>query len=288
MKRLISSIIIIFGLLLFLSAYTVTETERAVVIRFGKPVGNTIEEAGLRFKIPIIDKVRYFEKRLLDYDAEPKELITKDKKNLVIDNYARWRIVDPLLFLQTVQDERGAQARLDDIIYSEVRERLGQYTLLEIISLKRSEIMDIVTEESHEKVEKFGIDIVDVRIKRADLPKQNEENVYKRMEAERHQQAKKYRAEGQEKALEIISDAEREKTILLAKAYEESENVKGDGDATALKIYADAYNRDPEFYKFTRTLSAYNTILKGSGKSKIILSTDSELWRYLNSIDESK
>ena len=285
MKRVISFFIVLVAVVAYTSLYTVTEMERAVVIRLGRPVGEPIETSGLKFKLPFVDKVEYFDKRLLEYDSEPKELITKDKKNIVIDNYARWKIVDPLLFLQAVQDERGAQARLDDIIYSEVRERLGQYTLLEIISLKRDEIMERVTKESAEKVKKLGIEIMDVRIKRADLPKQNEENVYKRMEAERHQQAKKYRAEGQEKSLEIISQAEKEKTIILAEAYEESETIRGEGDAEALRIYADAYNRDPEFYKFTRTLSAYDEIFSGRGQTKIILSTDSELLKYLNKID---
>ena len=285
MKRVISFILVLLVILVMSSLYTVTEMERAVVIRLGKPVGKPIETSGLKVKVPFIDKVIFFDKRLLEYDSEPKELITKDKKNIVIDNYARWKIVDPLLFLQTVQDERGAQARLDDIIYSEVRERLGQYTLLEIISLKRDEIMHIVTSESNEKVKKLGIEIMDARIKRADLPKQNEENVYKRMEAERHQQAKKYRAEGQEKSLEIISEAEKDKTIILAEAYEKAEIIKGEGDALALKIYADAYNRDPEFYKFTRTLAAYDEIFSGKSQTKIILSTDSELWRYLNSVE---
>ena len=285
MKRLISFFLILAVVVAYSSLYTVTELERAVVIRLGKPVGEPIETSGLKFKVPFVDKVVFFDKRLLEYDSEPKELITKDKKNIVIDNYARWRIVDPLLFLQTVQDERGAQARLDDIIYSEVRERLGQYTLLEIISLKRDEIMEIVTLESNEKVGKLGIEIMDARIKRADLPKQNEENVYKRMEAERHQQAKKYRAEGQEKSLEIISEAEKDKTIILAEAYETSQTIKGEGDAIALKTYADAYNRDPEFYKFTRTLAAYDEIFAGNSQTKIILSTDSELWKYLNSVE---
>jgi len=285
MKRVISPILILIAIVAYTSLFTVTEMERAVVIRLGKPVGKPIETSGLKVKIPFVDKVEYFDKRLLEYDSEPKELITKDKKNIVIDNYARWKIVDPLLFLQAVQNESGAQARLDDIIYSEVRERLGQYTLLEIISLKRDEIMDTVTIESHEKVRKLGIEIVDVRIKRADLPKQNEENVYKRMEAERHQQAKKYRAEGQEKSLEIVSEAEKEKTIILAGAYEESQTIKGEGDAIALKTYADAYNRDPEFYRFTRTLSAYDEVFGGKGQTKIILSTDSELWKYLNRVE---
>lgn len=282
MKKVINVILILIVIVFASSVFQVSEVQRAVVLRFGKPVGGEINTSGLKFKVPFIDNVVYFDKRLLDYDAEPKDLITKDKKNIVIDNYARWRIIDPLLFLQTVQDEKGAQARLDDIIYSEIRERLGQYTFLDIIAFKRDEIMETVTRESWEKTKKFGIEIVDVRIKRAELPKENEENVYRRMEAERHQQAKKYRAEGQEKALEITSQAEKERTVILAEAYEKSESIKGEGDAEALKIYADAYNRDPEFYKFTRTLSTYDKILSGSGKTKIIMSTESELWKILN------
>ncbi|WP_320047105.1 protease modulator HflC [uncultured Ilyobacter sp.] len=282
MKKGINVVLILIVIVFASSVFQVSEIQKAVVLRFGKPVGKEISTSGLKFKVPFIDNVVYFDKRLLDYDAEPKDLITKDKKNIVIDNYARWRIIDPLLFLQTVQDEKGAQARLDDIIYSEIRERLGQYTFLDIIAFKRDEIMETVTRESWEKTKKFGIEIVDVRIKRAELPKENEENVYKRMEAERHQQAKKYRAEGQEKALEITSQAEKERTVILAEAYEKAESIKGEGDAKALKIYADAYNRDPEFYKFTRTLSAYDTILSGSGKTKIIMSTESEVWKILN------
>ena len=260
MKKGINVVLVLIVIVFASSVFQVSEIQKAVVLRFGKPVGKEINTSGLKFKVPFIDNVVYFDKRLLDYDAEPKDLITKDKKNIVIDNYARWRIIDPLLFLQTVQDEKGAQARLDDIIYSEIRERLGQYTFLDIIAFKRDEIMETVTRESWEKTKKFGIEIVDVRIKRAELPKENEENVYRRMEAERHQQAKKYRAEGQEKALEITSQAEKERTVILAEAYEKAESIKGEGDAKALKIYADAYNRDPEFYKFTRTLSAYDTI----------------------------
>jgi membrane protease subunit HflC len=282
MKKGINVVLVLIVIVFASSVYQVSEIQKAVVLRFGKPVGKEINTSGLKFKVPFIDNVVYFDKRLLDYDAEPKDLITKDKKNIVIDNYARWRIVDPLLFLQTVHDEKGAQARLDDIIYSEIRERLGQYTFLDIIAFKRDEIMETVTRESWEKTKKFGIEIVDVRIKRAELPKENEENVYRRMEAERHQQAKKYRAEGQEKALEITSQAEKERTVILAEAYEKAQSIKGEGDATALKIYADAYNRDPEFYKFTRTLSAYDTILSGSGKTKIIMSTESEIWKILN------
>jgi membrane protease subunit HflC len=278
MKKLISSLILIVAILTTTSLFQVSEVENAVVIRLGKPK-RVVETPGLYVKMPFIDDVRYFDKRLLDYDAAPKGIIIKEKKNIVIDNYARWKISDPLLFLQSVQNIAGAQARLDDIVYSELRREMGKYTLSEIISSKRDVIMKNVTEGSREKAKTSGIQIMDVRIKRVELPKENEQNIYKRMEAERNQQAKKYRAEGREKALEITSQADREKTIILAEAYKESEELKGEGDAKALEIYADAYNRDPEFYKFMKTLEAYETIM--DKKTKVILTTDSEMWNLL-------
>jgi membrane protease subunit HflC len=278
MRKLIISIIIILTIVTSTSLFQVSEVENAVVIRLGKPK-RVVVDPGLYLKVPFIDDVRYFDKRLLDYDAAPKGIIIKEKKNIVIDNYARWKISNPLLFLQSVQNIAGAQARLDDIVYSELRREMGKYTLSEIISSKRDVIMKNVTEGSRRKAKTSGIEIVDVRIKRVELPKENEENIYKRMEAERNQQAKKYRAEGQEKALEITSQADREKTIILAEAYKKSEELKGEGDAKALKIYADAYNRDPEFYKFMKTLEAYEIIM--DEKTKVILTTDSEMWKLL-------
>lgn len=281
MKKVISAILILAAILAYTALFQVSEVESAIVLRFGRPIGAPIKKAGLYLKVPFTDEVRRFDKRLLNYDSDPKEIITQDKKNVVMDNYARWKIVDPLLFLQTVQNISGAQARLDDIIYSELREKVAKYTFNEIIAVKREEIMQKVTQSSAEKAKLLGIEVVDMRIKRADLPKQNEDNVYQRMEAERQQQAKKYRAEGQEKMLEIKSDAERQKTVILADAYKQAELIKGEGDAEALKIYADAYNKDPEFYKFVRTLAAYEKILKGQGKNKLILSSDSEIWKTL-------
>ncbi len=283
MKKVISVVLILAAILAYTALFQVSEVESAIVLRFGRPIGDPIQKAGLHVKVPFTDEVRRFDKRLLNYDSDPKELITQDKKNIVMDNYARWKIVDPLLFLQTVQNISGAQARLDDIVYSELREKVAKYTFNDTIAIKREEIMKRVSESSAEKAKLLGIEIVDVRIKRAELPKQNEENVYKRMEAERHQQAKKYRAEGQEKMLEIKSDAERQKTVILANAYKQAELIKGEGDAEALKIYADAYNKDPEFYKYVRTLSAYEKVLKGTGKNKFIMSSDSELWKILES-----
>lgn len=281
-SKIFGAISLLILLVVFTSMYQVSEIEQVVVLRFGKPVGGSISEAGLKFKMPFVDDVLKFDKRILEYDSDPKELITKDKKNVVVDNYAKWKINDPLLFLQRVQNQTEAQKRLDDIIYSELRQVLGNYTFLEVISTKREEIMDLTSEQSREKLNGLGIELVDVRIKRVDLPKENEENIYRRMEAERQEQAKKYRAEGQQKALEIISAADKERAIELSKAYKEAQVIKGEAEEEAAKIYAEAYNVDIEFYKFIRSLESYEKIFNEQGNDKLILSTDSELWKYLN------
>jgi len=280
MKKIIIFVLAIIAVVGYLGMFQMNELEQGVVIRMGDPV-REITKPGLKFKVPFIDNIVKFDKRLLEYDSAPKEIITKDKKNIVIDNYARWQIVDPLLFLQTVHNEVGAQSRLDDIIYSELRERIGRHDLTDIVSNGRDKITSESTMASNIAAEKFGINIVDIRIKRADLPQENETNVYQRMKTERAQQAKKYRAEGQEQAMTIRSSANKERTVILAEAYKQAKIIRGQGDAKAIQIYADAYNQNKEFYKFTRTLDAYKKILKGSGKNKLILSSESELWKYL-------
>lgn len=279
-------IVIVFAVVLILmsfsSMYQVNEIEHAIVLRFGKPVGNAIKTPGLKFKLPFVDNVVKLDKRILEYDSEPKELTTKDKKTIIIDNYAKWRISDPLLYLRSVRTEAAAQKRLDDIVYSELRQVLGKYDLIEIISDKREEIMEKSNVNSAKKLADFGIELVDVRIKRVELPQENETNIYIRMETQRQKEAKKYRAEGQEKALEIISAADMEKTIELSKAYKEAQIIRGEAEKEAARIYAEAYSENPEFYKFIRTLETYEKILAKDGNNKIILSTDSELLKYLD------
>lgn len=270
--------IILFGLNLVF--FTVDETRLAIITQLGKYV-RTIEEPGLHLRTPLLQTVHYFEKRILEYDAAPAEILTQDKKNLVVDNYARWKISDPLKFYQTVRDEAGAQTRLDDIIYSELREELARHTFSEIIAIHREEIMDIVAERSNEKAADYGIKIIDVRIKRADLPKEVEHSVYARMSAERSRIAKKYRSEGNEEAAKIRAEADKQRTIILAEAYRIAQQKKGEGDAEATKIYAAAFGRNPEFYDFIRTLEAYKKIL--SQESTVVLKSDSELFRYLSS-----
>ena len=261
-----------------LSVYTVDQTKQAIVIQMGKPVGE-ISGPGLHFKIPFIQQVVYFESRILLYDAPPAEILTKDKKNLVLDNYTKWKIVDPLRFYKTVKSESGAQSRLDDIVYAQLRVELGQHTLGDIVSKTRGEVMKVVTEKSDSHASGYGIKVVDVRIKRADLPEQNEKHVFDRMRAERERQAKQYRSEGEEDSLKITAKADMERTIILAKAYKEAEKNKGEGDAQAVKIYADAYKKDPEFFEFTRSLEAYEKTLKDD--MTLVISPDVEFFKYL-------
>ncbi|MBI2915075.1 MAG: protease modulator HflC [Firmicutes bacterium] len=259
----------------------VDETRQVVITQLGKPVRDIIDP-GLHFKLPPpVQSVTSFDKRVLEYDSSPQEVLTRDKKNLIVDNYARWRIVDPLKFLQTVRDENGAQARLDDIIYSELRIELGLYNLSQVVSQDRQTVMENVTRKSNQKASEYGIEIVDVRIKRADLPSENEAAVFARMRAERERQALQYRSEGREEAAKIRAQTEKEKTIILAEAYRASQILRGEGDAEATRIYAAAFNKDAEFYSFLRSLEAYEKTL--AGKTTVFLSPESDFLRYFGS-----
>ena len=259
--------------------FTVPVWMQAVVVQLGDPV-RTITEPGLYVKAPFIQEVLYFDKRLLDYEASPKEILTKDKQQLVIDNYSRWRIDDPLLFFRTVRNEAGAQSRLDDIVYSDLRETLGRHTLSDIVSGQRSDLMKEVTAASDMKTRAYGIRLIDVRIKRADLPEKNELNVFNRMRTERERQAKRFRAEGDEEARKVRSDADKQVRILTADARQKSDVLRGEGDAQAVKIFADAYGRDPEFYEFVRAMDAYRKTI--DSETTLILSTDSDFFRWLS------
>ncbi|MFI5394796.1 MAG: protease modulator HflC [Candidatus Binatia bacterium] len=268
-----------------LVAYTVPQWEQAIVVQLGEPV-RTVQEPGLYFKLPLIQNVLYFDKRLLAYDASPREILTKDKQQLMIDNFSRWRIRDPLQFYRTVRNEAGGQSRLDDVIYSIVRENLGRHTLREIVNEKRSEVMAEVTKESDAKAREYGIEVADVRIKRADLPEKNELNVFNRMRTERERLAKKFRAEGDEEARKIRSESDKQVQILTAEARKQADITRGQGDALAVKIFADAYGKDLEFYQLVRTLEAYrNSITEGT---TLILSPNSEFFRYLKQLDRPK
>ena len=215
-----------------LACFQIGEWEQGVVLQFGRPV-RTVLEPGLHFKLPMVQNVVKFERRLLEYDAAPRELMTQDKQQLVVDNFSRWRIVDPLKFFQTVVTEAGAQSRLDDVIYSNLREQIGRMTLRDVVSGNRETLMDQVTSDSNIKAATYGVEVVDVRIKRADLPAKNEQNIYNRMRTERERQAKKFRAEGEEEARKIRSQAEKERQILLADAERWSLTLAGKLSASA-------------------------------------------------------
>ena len=275
MKR---TILLIIGVLvvisLYLGVYTVDEKVQAILLEFGKPVGQVVKSAGLQFKLPWRNVVK-FEKRILEYDVEPQSIISQDKKKLEVDNYARWRIANPLQFYRSVRTINGALSRIDPIVYSELRVELGKHDLTEIVDKRREKIMEIVTIRTQEKLIEYGIEIIDVRIKRADLSQENEKAVFDRMRAERERKAKQYRSEGGEEAVKIRAETDKQKTIILADAYKESQQLKGEGDAKAVEIYAKAYQSDPKFYEFTRTLEAYEKVI--DDKTTLILSTDSEL-----------
>jgi membrane protease subunit HflC len=258
--------------------FIVDEREQVVVTQLGEPK-RTLQAPGLHMKIPFIQQLHVFEDRLLSSDADPRPIYTQDKKNLTVDNYARWRIVDPLQFLKSVQNVYRAQSRLDDIIYAAVREELGRRTLSEIVSEDREEIMKRVTARSLEDASELGIEILDVRMKRADLPEENKKFVFDRMRAERTRQAKEYRAEGEEMALKIRAGTDLEVVRIKSEAFQKAQLTRGKGDAEALKIYADAFQRDPKFYEFQRTLEAYEQTL--GENTTVVLPMSTDFFKYM-------
>jgi len=279
--------VILVGIYIFKPLYTVDETEQAVVLEWGVNPVKVLKDPGLHFKWPWpFQSITKFEKRLLQYDAQPREIITKDKKTLILDNYARWRIGDPIKFLQTVKNESGAQTRIDDIVYSELRVETASHDQSDVIAQQRESIMKKVTVKCNEKGKEYGIEIVDVRIKRADLPQENEQSVFQRMVAERERQAKKYRSEGESEATRIRAEADKESRIVISEAYKQAQIIKGEGDAQAIKIYGEAYNKDPDFYSFLRTLETYDKSL--GGKTTGVFSTDSEIFKLFERKDLSE
>ena len=280
-QNIVLGVVLVLGLLIMMGLspfFVVDLTETAIVVALGKPV-RTITEPGLKFKIPFYHQVTFFDKRYLDYDAPARDVITSDKKSLVIDNFAKWRIVDPLKVFQAFQTQRGALQRLDDIVYSELRVELGKHELSEIVSDNRALIMQIVSDRSNEIASVYGLEVLDVRIKRADLPEQNEKAIFSRMQAERERKAKGYRAEGEEEALKIRSEAEKDKEIILAKAYKISQELRGAGEAKAYRIYATAYKQDPKYFEFIRTMEAYKKVF--AKNTTMVLTPDSEFLKFL-------
>ncbi|QJB55821.1 protease modulator HflC [Pseudodesulfovibrio sp. zrk46] len=271
--------VLIGAIALTQSAFTVDQTEKAIVIQLGRPVSDKALGPGLHFKLPLVQNVVYFDARILDFDAKPEEITTTDKKYMNVDSYSKWKIIDPLTFYTKVRTIQGAQARLDDIVRSQLRVALGRYTLIEVVSHKRQEIMEAVTTRSKELLLPYGIEVVDVRIKRTDLPAENARAIFGRMKAERERQAKQYRSEGREASAKIKAQADKERSIILADADKKSKIVRGEGDALATKIYADALGQSPEFYSFTRSLEAYTKGFKDN--SRFILTPKSPFLQYM-------
>ncbi len=257
-----------------LFAVVVEQAEQKLIVRIGKPV-RVYTDPGLHYKIPFVESEITFSKKILELDASPSETITADKKTLLVDYYAMWYIDDPMKFYLAVRDINGASRRLDDIIYSEMLVQLSKHDLIDIIDKERRSVMDNVTELARGKAEDFGIHITDIRIKRADLPTQNERAVFARMITERQRIAKQYRSEGREAAQKIRATTDREAVEITSNAYKEFQNIRGKADAKAIKVYADSYGKAPEFFEFFKTLEIYeNSITEGTN---LYLTTDSEI-----------
>jgi len=281
LSKIILPLIFVIGLVVYLSLFTVKEINQAIVLQFGDPK-KIITTAGLQFKIPFIQNVVYLDRRILSLDPPPAEVIASDQKRLIVDAYARFKIIDPLKFYISVGDERVARSRLATIINSRIRSVLGKQSLATLLSEERSTQMAIIQEGVNVEAEKFGITIIDVRIKRADLPQANSAAIYKRMQTEREREAKEFRARGAEMAVTITSTADRKVTVILANAEKQSEIMKGEGDGIRNKIFADAFGQDPEFFSFYRAMQAYEKALIG-GETSLILSPDSDFFKFFGS-----
>ena len=280
--KILGGLIIALGVLAFLSVIIVKEVNQAIILQFGDPK-RIITKPGLNFKIPFIQNVVYLDKRILNLDTPPEEVIASDQKRLIVDAFARFKIVDPLQFYISVGDERVARSRLSTIINSRIRNVLGQEELQTLLSQDRSKQMSLIKEGVNNEAKNFGITIVDVRIKRADLPQANSDAIYRRMQTEREREAKEFRAKGAEMAVTITSTADKEVTVILAESQKQSEIMKGEGDGLRNKIFAEAFGQDPEFFAFYRAMQAYEKALIG-GETSLILSPDSEFFKFFGNI----
>lgn len=282
MKQPIFKIIAILAIIIVIIAsqalFVVDETNQAIILQFGEPI-NTVQTPGLNMKLPFIQNITYFERRILSSDAPPQEYLTADKKRLAVDHVTRWRITNPLLFFKAVRTEAGARARLDDIVFSELRQELATVRFSDVIAQERENIEERVALSAAEKASEFGIDVVDVRTKRADLPEEVEQSVFDRMRAERQRESSLFRAQGEEQANIIRAQADRAGTVTRAEGEQEAQQLRGQGEAAAIKIYAEALSQDLAFYAFTRRLEAYARILKQG--DTLVIPADSEFFQFL-------
>lgn len=277
---------IVAAVLVVLSAtiFTVDQRQYAIIFQFGE-VRNVIADPGLYFKWPMIQNVRYFDKRILTLDAaDPERFITSEKKNVLVDSFVKWRIVDPRLYYVSVAgDEMRAKTRLSQTVNASLREEFGKRTVHDVVSGERDQIMEQMREKADLDARKIGVEIVDVRVKRVDFPPEISESVYRRMEAERKRVANELRSEGSAEAEKLRADADRQREVIVAEAYREAQKVKGDGDAKAAATYAEAFNRDPDFYSFYRSLEAYRNSFK-SKSDVIVVEPNSDFFKYMRSI----
>jgi membrane protease subunit HflC len=285
MSRTVLTLVLILlglaGIAAYLALFTVSQTEQAIVLEFGNPK-RVISEPGLHYKIPFVQNVAYFDKRILDIETGPQEVIAADRKRLVVDAFARYRIRDPLRFYQALRNEIGAQSQIGALLDSSLRRVLGSASFEAVVRDKREELMrTILSQVNQEAKDTFGVEIVDVRIKRVDLPKANMQAIFLRMQTERQREAAEFRAEGEGAARRIRATADREVTVIKANATGESEQIRGNGDAERNRIYAEAYSKDPDFFGFYRSMQAYENALK-AGDTRLLLSPDSQFFQYFN------
>ena len=280
-KNLVLILLVVVILLASMSAYTVDERQRAILFRLGE-IMKTELEPGLHFKLPLVNNVRKFDVRVLTLDAEPERFLTTEKKNVIVDFFVKWQIDDIGQYYRATRgDERRAALRLSQIIKDGLRSEFGKRTIQEVVSGDRAEIMAILSREADEQTDEFGIDVIDVRIRQIDLPREVSSSVYQRMEAERARVAKDFRARGAEAAEKIRANADREREVLLAEAFRKAETIRGEGDARATEIYANAFGRDEEFYNFYRSLNAYRKSFDGKD-DVLVLEPDSQFFQYYN------
>ena len=282
--NVIGGVILVLAVAALIIAYSalfeVYQTEQALVVRLGQVV-RVVDEPGLHVKVPFIDNVIAIDKRILDLEAPAQEVIASDQKRLVVDAFARYRIKDPLRFFQTLGSKPAADSQLNILLNSALRRVLGEATFIQVVRDERAALMSRIRDLIDHEAANYGIEVVDARIRRADLPEQNSQAVYQRMQTARQREAAEYRAQGQQQAQEIRSKADREVTVLIADATSKSEQIRGEGDATRNKIFADAYNKDPDFFAFYRSMQAYDNGLKAND-TRLLLTPDSNFFRYFN------
>lgn len=293
MRNLLASIfalLVIAATAASFSLFIVHQNEQALVLEFGKPK-RIIDKAGLQWKLPLVETVEFFDKRILDLDTAAQEVFTSDQNRLIVDSFARYRIVDPLKYYQTVRNVQGVRSRVGDLLESSLRRVLGAATLVEAVRDKRDALMQQIKSQVNTQAANFGIEIVDVRTKRADLPPQNSASIYQRMKTDREREAAEYRAQGEEQSRRIRGEADRQVTVIKAEAERDARRTRGEGDAERTRITNEAFSKDPEFYQFLRSMEAYETALK-KGDTRMVISPDSpqfkDFFRYLSDPSQKK